>query len=81
MQILPKALERLTASEFNIKNVVNVFKTLELAMQDAGAAEIVLHYQSDEDVVSSEDLIPVVIFRLIRCSNEEVAPKSVEISR
>lgn len=74
MQILPAALERLAVSEFNVKNVVSVFKTLELAMQDAliPVAEIVLNYQSDEDVVTSEDLIPVVTFRLTRSSNEEV---------
>lgn len=66
MQILPAALERIRTSEFKSEHIISVLKALELALQHnpAPVAEIKLSYQSDEDQVSSEDLIPVVTFSL-----------------
>ena len=66
MQILPVALERLATSKFDVEHIVSILKTLELALQNNGSnsGEIVLSYQSDEDVVTVDDWIPVVTFSL-----------------
>jgi len=66
MRILPAALERIAVSEFKPEHIISVLKALELALQHnpVPVAEIKLSYQSDEDQVTSEDLIPVITFSL-----------------
>lgn len=66
MQIFPAALERLASSEFKTEYIIRVLKTLEQVLQanPGPMAEVVLHYQSEDDVVTSEDLIPVITFSL-----------------
>lgn len=72
MQILPAALERIAASEFQTKHIICVLKALELVLQhnSAPAAEITLNYQFDGDVITSDDLIPTITFSL-RCPDEK----------
>lgn len=66
MQILPAALERIRTSEFNAEHIVRILQALETVLQQnpAPAAEIKLHFLTDEDQVTAEDLIPVITFSL-----------------
>jgi hypothetical protein len=80
MQLLPVALERIAASEFKPEHIVSVLKTLELALRHnpVPVAEITLNYQSDEDQVTQDDLIPVITFSLrpARIPNEKMVQEN-----